>query len=133
MPTMRFGNIQDYKQLAEFYKNDVQKDALREILSSKSDTSKLVVAEENGNIVGKLILYLLPWTAGKKSGNRAIIAEVFVKEQDRRKGIARAMIEFCMRETNAEDIQIDRVEKENVGAIALYQKIFPKSKLVFSK
>lgn len=130
---IRFANKKDYEKLCSFYKRGFQKSSLKNLLNKK-DFCQVVIAIINKNIVGKCLLYTLPWTAGHKKDKRAIISEVFVKEEWRRQGIAEKMINFCINKTKSyvEDIQIDRVELENKPAINLYKKKFSKQKLVFS-
>ncbi len=128
-----FATKKDYEQLAGFCKNKEARKPLKKILQSKRMARIAVAKLAGGEIVGKALLYRLPWTA-RKNSNRAIIAEIFVKEKCRNKGIATGLVKFCIKQAkkSACDIQIDRVEPENKIAVRMYEKIFPRKKLVFS-
>jgi len=128
-----FAAKKDYSELAVFCKNKEARKPLKKILASKGVARVAVAKSGNGEIVGKALLYVLPWTA-RKNSSRAIIAEVFVREGYRNKGIATRLVKFCIKQAkkSACDVQIDRVEPQNKVAVRIYKKIFPKKKIVFS-
>ncbi len=130
--SIRFANEKDYKELCSFYKRKIGRSSLKNML--KQEYIKIAVAAINNRVIGKVLLYMLPWAAGKKKNKRAILAELYVKREYRGQGIANKLIEFCVKHAKkyAEDIQGDRVEPENKISIKICRKIFPKEKLTFS-
>ena len=91
-----FAAKKDYSELAVFCKNKEARKPLKKILASKGVARVAVAKSGNGEIVGKALLYVLPWTA-RKNSSRAIIAEVFVREGYRNKGIATRLVKFCIK------------------------------------
>jgi len=60
-------------------------------------STKLVVAEEEGEIVGFMLCMLEPNIPVYKERKIGVISDVFVKEQRRRKGLAKKMLDFAAR------------------------------------
>ncbi len=129
--TYRLANKHDYKGLIKFYKRQNSRRCLRRILNE--DSVRIAVAQIDDIIIGKALIYILPWTAGKKKDKRAIIAEVFVDKRYRGRGIATDLMKFCIKTVKnvAEDIQVDRVEPENKAAIRLYKNLLSKERVTF--
>jgi len=68
---------------------------LREKFSEIS--TKLVVAEEDGEIVGFMLCLLEPNIPVYKEKKIGVVSDVYVKEQRRRKGLAKKMFDFAAR------------------------------------
>jgi ribosomal protein S18 acetylase RimI-like enzyme len=58
-------------------------------------STKLVVAEEDGEIVGFMLCMLEPNVPVYKEKKIGVISDVYVKEERRRRGLAKKMLDFA--------------------------------------
>lgn len=88
-------------------------------------STKLIVAEEDGKIVGFLLCLLSPNTPVFKERKVGIISDVFVLEERRRKGVARKMLDVAvkwLRKNKVRTLQLG-VAHDNLEARAAWRTI----------
>ena len=96
---------------------------LRERFSEIS--TKLVVAEEDGEIVGFMLCLLEPNIPVYKERKIGVISDVFVKQQRRRKGLAKKMFDFAARWLKKNKVRTVRlnVAADNLEARAAWRML----------
>ena len=96
---------------------------LRERFSEIS--TKLVVAEEDGEIVGFMLCLLEPNIPVYKERKIGVISDVFVKQQRRRKGLAKKMLDFAARWLKKNKVRTVRlnVAADNLEARAAWRML----------
>ena len=96
---------------------------LREKFSEIS--TKLVVAEENGRIVGFMLCLLEPNTPVYKEKKIGVISDVYVKEERRRKGLAKKMFDFAVKWLKKNKVRTVRlnVAADNLEARAVWRML----------
>lgn len=88
-------------------------------------STKLIVAEEAGNIVGFMLCMLSPNVPIFKERKIGIIADVYVLEERRRKGVARKMLDVAVRwfrKNKARSVQLG-VAHDNMEGRAVWRSI----------
>ena len=88
-------------------------------------STKLVVAEEDGKIVGFLLCLLSPNAPVFKERKVGVISDVFVLEERRRKGVARKMLDVAakwLRKNKVRTVQLG-VAHDNLEARAVWRTI----------
>jgi len=96
---------------------------LREKFSEIS--TKLIVAEEEGEIVGFMLCLLEPNVPVYKERKIGVISDVFVKEQRRRKGLAKKMFDFVAKWLKKNKVRTVRlnVAADNLEARAAWRML----------
>ena len=79
-----------------------------------NDFSKIYIYEINNEIVG-FVLFSIMY-------EKCEIIDIFVDEKERRKGIARSLIEEIINDFDIENITLE-VSNNNISAINLYEKL----------
>jgi ribosomal protein S18 acetylase RimI-like enzyme len=88
-------------------------------------STKLIVAEEAGNIVGFMLCMLSPNVPIFKERKIGIIADVYVLEERRRKGVARKMLDVAVRwfkKNKVRSVQLG-VAHDNMEGRAVWRSI----------
>jgi len=88
-------------------------------------STKLIVAEEDGKIVGFMLCLLSPNAPVFKERKVGVISDVFVLEERRRKGVARKMLEVAVkwfRKNKVRTVQLG-VAHDNLEARAVWRAI----------
>jgi len=116
-----------HEELASYY--DIDKNA-KHILSVSlkkniySLNSSIFVAEENGNIIGYLLACKVNRLDMFKIKKAGLIADVFVEEKDRRKGVGGELVKECLKWFKKNDIYFIEISVEalNKKAINFWNK-----------
>ena len=88
-------------------------------------STKLIVAEEDGKIVGFMLCLLSPNAAIFKEKKLGVISDVYVLEERRRKGVAKKMLDVAVKwfkKNKARTIQLG-VAHDNLEARAAWRSI----------
>ena len=88
-------------------------------------STKLVVAEEEGEIVGFMLCLLEPNVPVFKERKIGVISDVFVEEQRRRKGVAEKMLDFAAKWFKKNKVRTVRlnVAADNLEARAAWRML----------
>ncbi len=87
--------------------------------------TKLIVAEEDGRIVGFMLCMLEPNVPVYKEKNIGVISDVFVKEERRRKGLAKKMLDTAVawfRKNRVRTVRLN-VAADNLEARAAWRML----------
>jgi len=88
-------------------------------------STKLIVAEENGDVVGFMLCLLTPNTPIYRDKTIGVISDVFVNEERRRKGVAGMMLKLALRwftKNEASSVQLG-VAYANLEARATWNQL----------
>lgn len=88
-------------------------------------STKLIVAEEDGDIVGFMLCLLTPNTPIYKDRTIGIISDAYVNEERRKKGVAGMMLKLALRwfaKNKASSVQLG-VAYANVEARAIWHQL----------
>ncbi len=96
-------------------------------LENKFDeiSTKLVVAEEDGKVVGFMLCLLSPNTPVFKERKIGVISDVFVLEERRRKGVAKKMLDVAVKWFKKNKVRSVRlgVANDNLEARAAWRRL----------
>jgi len=88
-------------------------------------STKLVVAEEEGEIVGFMLCLLEPNVPVYRERKIGVISDVFVKQQRRRKGLAKKMLDYAaewLRKNKVRTVRLN-VAADNLEARAAWRML----------
>jgi ribosomal protein S18 acetylase RimI-like enzyme len=88
-------------------------------------STKLIVAEEDGKVVGFMLCLLAPNTPVFKERKIGVISDVFVLEQRRRKGVAKKMLDVAIKWFKKNKVRSVRlgVANDNLEARAVWRRM----------
>ena len=113
-------DLESLFELNKLFENDAAKEEM-EMLLGKNDNELVAIAYFDGYAAGFCTGLVIRSICYKKS--RLDIESLFVKEEYRKKGIGRALVEFIEKEASLRKINHFHitVNKEKTGAIKLYE------------
>ncbi len=88
-------------------------------------STKLIVAEEDGKVVGFMLCLLSPNTPVFKERKIGVISDVFVLEERRRKGVAKKMLDVAIKWFKKNKVRSVRlgVANDNLEARAAWRQV----------
>jgi len=98
-------------------------------------STKLIVAEEDGKVVGFMLCLLSPNTPVFKERKIGVISDVFVLEERRRKGVAKKMLDVAVKWFKKNKVRSVRlgVANDNLEARAVWRRMGFEAYMIYKR